>query len=86
MAADREPGAHASADGFGHQPVLLDAAVEALAIDYDDRSIPVTVSLGVAEYSEDIARHEDVIANADEALYRSKENGRNCVRHSLTTA
>lgn len=53
-------------------------AIETLVIEYDDRIIPVTVSLGVAGFTPDIDRHETLIAQADEALYRSKERGRNC--------
>lgn len=53
-------------------------AVETLVIEYDDRIIPVTISLGVAGFTPAIDRHETLIAQADEALYRSKERGRNC--------
>jgi len=53
-------------------------AVESLVIEFDDRIIPVTISLGVAEYDESVPRHENLISRADEALYKSKERGRNC--------
>jgi diguanylate cyclase (GGDEF)-like protein len=53
-------------------------AIEALVIEFDERIIPVTVSLGVAGFAPEIDRHEILIAQADEALYRSKERGRNC--------
>jgi diguanylate cyclase (GGDEF)-like protein len=53
-------------------------AVETLVIEFDDRIIPVTISLGVAGFTPEIDRHEILIAQADEALYRSKERGRNC--------
>jgi diguanylate cyclase (GGDEF)-like protein len=41
-----------------------------------DRKIPITVSMGVAEYrtGEDAG---EVIERADKALYKSKQNGRN---------
>jgi diguanylate cyclase (GGDEF)-like protein len=39
----------------------------------------VTVSIGVAESVAQAQRPEDVIRRADEALYRAKEAGRNCV-------
>lgn len=49
-------------------PVMLDGV-----------SHSVSVSLGVALFHEDMERHEDVIARADEALYESKQAGRNRV-------
>jgi diguanylate cyclase (GGDEF)-like protein len=39
----------------------------------------VTLSGGVATYPEDAQDHEDLIRRADEGLYRSKANGKNCV-------
>jgi diguanylate cyclase (GGDEF)-like protein len=39
----------------------------------------VTVSIGLALYNQDMERHEDLIARADEALYESKQGGRNRV-------
>jgi diguanylate cyclase (GGDEF)-like protein/PAS domain S-box-containing protein len=39
----------------------------------------VTASLGVAAYSESHQRALDMVVSADEALYRAKEAGRNCV-------
>lgn len=39
----------------------------------------VTVSVGVALFHDDMERHENVIARADEALYESKQAGRNRV-------
>ena len=39
----------------------------------------VTVSIGVAEWSPDIAEPEALISLADKALYRAKQEGRNMV-------
>ena len=55
----------------------LRKSIEELDVRYEDQSIPVTVSLGVAEYDESFSSHESLIKFADEALYYSKEHGRN---------
>lgn len=51
--------------------------IEALDIVHESHKIPVTVSLGVTEFQVSISNHEEVISRADQALYESKENGRN---------
>jgi len=43
-------------------------------------SIPVTASFGVATYPEPTTEREKLFPQADEALYRAKAAGRNCVR------
>ena len=48
-------------------------------VDYQGRSISVTVSIGVAIIDEQDSRYEDLIRNADLALYRAKAMGRNRV-------
>ncbi len=45
----------------------------------DPSLLSVTVSIGVAQGSENAARITDVVANADQALYRAKEQGRDRV-------
>jgi diguanylate cyclase (GGDEF)-like protein len=42
----------------------------------------ITASLGIACYPEDGERMEDLIAEADAALYRAKSTGRNCIAAS----
>jgi GGDEF domain-containing protein len=42
-------------------------------------SVSVTISIGVAERSEELATPDDVIKSADKALYRAKNGGRNRV-------
>jgi diguanylate cyclase (GGDEF)-like protein len=44
-----------------------------------NRKLNVTVSIGVADSNHKQITPEDVIKLADKALYRAKENGRNCV-------
>jgi diguanylate cyclase (GGDEF)-like protein len=43
------------------------------------QGIEVTVSFGVAQLNENIQRYEDLLKNADTALYIAKEEGRNRV-------
>ena len=40
--------------------------------------VRITVSIGIALYSDDIARADTIVGRADQALYRAKEQGRNC--------
>jgi diguanylate cyclase (GGDEF)-like protein len=44
-----------------------------------ERKLTITVSIGAAESTPTLASYDDVIKAADQALYRAKENGRNCV-------
>ncbi len=53
------------------------SGIEAHAFEHDGREIQVTVSLGVAGSDCTADNHERLIARADEALYRSKREGRN---------
>ena len=46
---------------------------------FKDIAIPVTTSIGVAEFKPDMANYEHLIHCADLALYYGKENGRNRV-------
>ena len=45
----------------------------------DGRYISITVSIGVSAYSEEAKDASMMVSNADNALYRAKENGRNRV-------
>jgi diguanylate cyclase (GGDEF)-like protein/putative nucleotidyltransferase with HDIG domain len=42
------------------------------------RAMPVTVSMGVAQWPMDGIMKEDLISRVDKALYQAKQNGRNC--------
>lgn len=53
-------------------------AVESLNIEFDGQRIPVSVSLGVTGFDKSFSTHEELISAADQALYQSKEHGRNC--------
>ena len=45
----------------------------------DSEQVSVTISIGVAERTSDEKDPNVVLKNADKALYRAKESGRNCV-------
>ena len=53
--------------------------VEAMAVEYNQQILRVTVSIGVAEYREEMSEYRDWIEAADKALYQSKAAGRNCI-------
>ncbi|MFZ8933212.1 MAG: diguanylate cyclase [Bacteriovoracaceae bacterium] len=46
---------------------------------YDGNELPVTASIGVSDYRTGIDSGVDLFKRADEAVYKSKENGRNQV-------
>jgi diguanylate cyclase (GGDEF)-like protein len=47
--------------------------------DPSNKKLSVTISIGYASRSDDYTTPEQVIKAADEALYRAKGNGRNCI-------
>lgn len=52
-------------------------SIEALTVTHEAHVIKYTVSLGIAEMSGSMDNHEQLIHQADQALYQSKEGGRN---------
>ncbi|WP_299842025.1 diguanylate cyclase [uncultured Roseovarius sp.] len=58
----------------------LRTAVEDVQVRYGSDILPrVTISVGVAAYPDHGALPQDLLSAADDALYRSKDDGRNCV-------
>jgi len=53
--------------------------VEALRVFHEGQEISFTISIGIADMTGAPADHEHLIRLADEALYKSKHNGRNQV-------
>lgn len=51
----------------------------------EDRAISMTVSIGVASLDENSANPADLLKQADQALYRAKQSGRNRVHGHLPT-
>ena len=54
-------------------------AIEAAEFDYEGQILKVTISIGVCEFPTSADSKKAVFERADEALYASKENGRNRV-------
>jgi diguanylate cyclase (GGDEF)-like protein len=55
----------------------LRKCIEALEVVYEDKTIPFTISLGISEATEKTVSYTDWLNQADQALYVSKESGRN---------
>lgn len=59
------------------------ASIENATISYGKTSIRVTISVGIAQFHSDMIRYEELIKEADDALYEAKNAGRNCVRCAI---
>jgi len=51
--------------------------IETLFIDFNNKNIKITVSIGACQYSPDIKTKEELIEKTDCALYKAKNTGRN---------
>lgn len=51
--------------------------IESMEVKYDAEIIKFTISIGICGYVKSLKNHEKWIEQADQALYFSKENGRN---------
>jgi len=47
---------------------------------YDDQRLPVTASIGVADYRQGVTSGTELFKRADQAVYKSKQGGRNQVQ------
>jgi len=52
--------------------------VEKLSLFFQGEVVPVTISLGVAEFPRDTDSQDMLFSYVDQALYHAKEDGRNC--------
>jgi diguanylate cyclase (GGDEF)-like protein len=69
---------HTSVDGAGVVAERIRHGVEQVALDTEAGPVRFTVSIGISTYSRDLP-FEQIVGRADEALYRAKQRGRNCV-------
>lgn len=58
----------------------LHAAIENHRFEHPEAEVRVTVSIGVAEYNNDVKTKQELIERADRAMYRAKNDGRNLIR------
>jgi len=55
-------------------------AIESTPVMWEDQALSITASLGVRLISKNtLSDSRSLIVDVDKALYRSKENGRNCI-------
>ena len=73
--ADREHGGGAASIDGHKRRKLLQAASEPVSI--DGRACAVSASIGIAMYGAGDADEETLIRQADDAMYRAKQQGRN---------
>jgi len=66
-------------DGAVHVAERLRAAIYRETIQYGDKNLTVSISLGVCAVGSDCASYQQLISRADLALYESKASGRNRV-------
>jgi len=64
----------------------LCATLAETPIIFDGQIIPVTMSIGVAEYSSDHGNGESLLRQADLCLYAAKRRGRNRVESDIHTS
>ncbi len=57
----------------------LRKSIEDNPTEFEGQKISITISIGLAEYQKDIPGIDELLQNADEALYQAKESGRNCI-------
>lgn len=69
-----------AAPGAARVAEWLRGEVEAIDIRHNDERIPITISLGYTVVQGGELSASDAIDRADQALYRAKADGRNCVR------
>ena len=54
--------------------------IENKEFNYDGKRLPVTASIGVADYRQGVTSGTDLFKRADDAVYKAKGGGRNQVQ------
>jgi len=54
--------------------------LEEHSFNYENQKLPVTASIGVADYRQGVTSGTDLFKRSDEAVYKAKKNGRNNVQ------
>ena len=73
---------HASQDAAWQCAERIRQAVAAAEAPAGNATVQVTISIGLAHMADEHADWEDLLKRADEALYKAKEAGRNCIQAS----
>ena len=68
------------------RPPLTSIPGLAIPAPYGGKQRQITLSVGVAAFSQAAPTRHELVDEADRALYAAKEQGRNCVVHSPVTA
>jgi diguanylate cyclase (GGDEF)-like protein/PAS domain S-box-containing protein/putative nucleotidyltransferase with HDIG domain len=58
----------------------LHSCVETTEFTYNGQTIHITVSIGIADYRDDVLTKQQLIERSDTAMYEAKEDGRNLIR------
>jgi diguanylate cyclase (GGDEF)-like protein len=71
---------HTGLDDAGLVGEKVRQAVEVLDLPVEGKTVKITISVGVAGFPDCATEQSDLILEADNAMYRAKENGRNQVQ------
>jgi len=71
---------HTTLDSAGYVAEKIRRAVESLELPVEGKTVKITVSIGVSAFPDSAAEQSQLIQEADSALYKAKENGRNQVQ------
>ena len=71
---------HTTLDSAGYVAEKIRSAIENLKLQVEGKVVKITVSIGVAAFPDSAGEQSQLIQEADSALYKAKENGRNQVQ------
>ncbi len=54
--------------------------VDALSLRQDNNTVNISISLGLASFPDDGDKKSLLIDHADQALYKAKTSGKNCIK------